>query len=124
MQITKLLQTPSFNSLITVTLVTMVLVFFNDPDPDLEKRVSDLEKRVDLIEETLSGTDKVETSEKGQPNRENWRKLREGMSKDKVQELLGKPDRIDGGSLAVWHYPNGGTVHFYRGKVHRWSEPY
>jgi uncharacterized coiled-coil protein SlyX len=92
--------------------------------PDLEQRVSDLENRVALIEETLSETDTFDTSDKVPKYRENWRQLREGMSQDQVQELLGRPNRIDGGRISIWHYSTEGRVYFSRGKVDRWSEPY
>ncbi|MFP8487632.1 hypothetical protein ACKGJO_00895 [Gracilimonas sp. Q87] len=116
MQITKLLQTSSFNSLIAVILVAMVLIFFNDPDPDLEKRVT-------KIEESLSNKDAVQNNENRTQNRENWRQLREGMSQDKVEELLGPPQHIEGGSISIWRYTNGGSVTFMDGKVNSWSEP-
>jgi len=123
MQITKSVQKHTYSGLVTVLLFAMITVFVNKPDPDLEQRVSDLENRVALIEETLSNTDTIDTSDQEPQYRENWRQLREGMSQDKVQELLGQPNRIDGGRISIWHYPMGGRVFFSRGKVDRWSEP-
>jgi outer membrane protein assembly factor BamE (lipoprotein component of BamABCDE complex) len=127
MQIIKLVQNYNFIGLVAVLIFALTAVIVNKPDPDLEQRVSDLENRVASIEETLTGTgttDTIAASDRGNQYRENWRQLREGMSPEKVQELLGKPQRIDGGASAIWHYPIGGRVHFSRGKVNRWSEPY
>lgn len=123
MQITKLIQNHTYSGLVVVLLVALIAVFDNKPNPKLEQRVSDLENRVDLIEENLTRTDTIDAPDKGLNYRENWRQLREGMSQDQVQELLGRPDRIDGGRNAIWHYSVLGRVHFSRGRVDRWSEP-
>jgi len=53
----------------------------------------------------------------------NWKNLASDMSIGDVQKMLGEPDRVDGGTIAFWHYPNGGTVTFVIGKVNTWSEP-
>jgi hypothetical protein len=45
------------------------------------------------------------------------------MSISDAQKILGDPDQVDGGTIAFWHYPNGGTVTFVIGKVNAWSEP-
>lgn len=123
-KITNLLDNNTFSGLVAVLLIALITILGNKPDLDLEKRVSELEKRVDLIEENMSGANKVDASDEEKPYRENWRKLREGMSQDKVQELLGRPDRVDGGSMTVWHYPRMGRIYFIRGKLDSWSEPF
>ncbi len=60
-------------------------------------------------------------------DKQNWRKLRSGMSKDEVTDLLGEPDRIDKfPSFEVWSYGDYGSgfVHFSSpGKAESWSEP-
>ena len=124
MQITKLVHNHAFSGLVAVLLVAMIAVLVNKPAPDLEQRVSELENRVTLIEETLSGTDTIDTPDRRWQEIENWRQLREGMSEDQVQELLGQPIRIDGGGLTIWYYSRGGSVHFNRGRVNRWFEPH
>jgi hypothetical protein len=53
----------------------------------------------------------------------NWKKLARDMSISDVQELLGDPEQINGGTIGFWRYPNGGTVTFFIGKVDGWSEP-
>ena len=56
-------------------------------------------------------------------NLSSWRQLKKNMSEDQVRTLLGEPVKIDGGTLAFWHYKNGGTVTFYNDRVDSWSEP-
>ena len=52
-----------------------------------------------------------------------WRTLRKDMSMGDVRSILGEPSRIDGGSFTTWHYPNYGTVTFYKDVVYLWREP-
>ncbi len=40
-----------------------------------------------------------------------------------MQKILGDPEQVDGGTIAFWRYPNGGTVTFFIGKADSWSEP-
>jgi len=35
------------------------------------------------------------------------------MSEDDVRTLLGEPQRIYGGDVALWEYPDYGKVRFY-----------
>lgn len=130
MQITKLIQNHTYSGLILVFLFTAITVFVNNPDSNLEKRVTDLENRVDSIEETLSETDTNDASDNGVQYHENkaqslrnWRQLKTGMSYDDVRKLLGEPDEINGGNIASWHYPNDGRVMFFLGDVDSWYEP-
>lgn len=53
----------------------------------------------------------------------NWKKLAKDMSIGDVQSILGDPERMNGGTIGFWYYPNGGTVTFFIGKVDGWSEP-
>ena len=45
------------------------------------------------------------------------------MGQKSVRKILGEPERINGGVVAFWNYPNGGDVTFMDGKVSGWSEP-
>lgn len=54
---------------------------------------------------------------------ENWRKLEAGQNPKAVEKILGSPERINGGSVATWDYPNGGRVTFIQNKVTSWYEP-
>ena len=40
-----------------------------------------------------------------------------------IQKILGQPERVDGGTIGFWRYPNGGTLTFVIGKLNSWSEP-
>jgi outer membrane protein assembly factor BamE (lipoprotein component of BamABCDE complex) len=53
----------------------------------------------------------------------NWRKLTTDMSYDEVRKILGEPHRIDGGSVAFWHYQNGGNATFVSDRLQSWQEP-
>ena len=127
MQISNLIQSHTYIGLLIVLFFATTAILVNKPNADLEQRVSDLENRVTLLEESITGTDTIDASERRpqyRANRENWRQLRERMREDKVQELLGEPQRVTNyGSSVTWHYPIQGMVHFSRGRVSSWSEP-
>jgi hypothetical protein len=53
----------------------------------------------------------------------NWRKLTTNMGTSDAQNILGEPQRVNGGSFTTWYYQNGGAVIFYEGKVYQWTEP-
>ena len=126
MQITKLIPNHTFSGLVAVLLVSMFGVFVNKSDSDIEQRVSDLENRVTAIEEALSETETIDISDKRWQEVEIWRQLREGMSEKQVQELLGRPLRVNGGHFARWYYSETGLhsyVTFQRGRLTSWTEP-
>ena len=88
----------------------------------LEKFVLNLSNRIEQLE--------------GQPQRQSrqisaskttWRKLRLGMTKNQVRNLLGEPVRIDGGAvLTYWYYSKkslGPKVLFDPERVYGWEEP-
>ncbi|MFL1465959.1 hypothetical protein [Marinobacter sp. HN1S83] len=92
----------------------------------LEKEVQELELRLSRLESLLSDrgeSQRVVAKGKGWKSIANWRRLTTAMDYDDVERILGKPERVDGGNLAFWHYPNRGKVTFMRGKVESWSEP-
>ena len=70
-----------------------------------------------------SNTGKPVTPGDGWKSLPNWKKLAKDMSIGDVQSILGDPERMNGGTIAFWYYPNGGTVTFFIGKVDGWSEP-
>ena len=117
---------------ITVIVFLSLGVAFNSYADDsdridrLEKDVQELKLRISKIESLLSDSSKskeLAPSHEGWKSVSNWRKLTTDMSESDVQNILGEPQRVDGGSLASWYYENGGTVIFFDGKVHRWMEP-
>ena len=117
---------------------------------ELRNRIEYLEKKVEAMNQTLikmmAILDSSSSVSIGRPtvppsislptvtpdrlkweDKQNWRKLRSGMSKDEVTDLLGEPDRIDKfPSFEVWSYGDYGSgfVHFSsQGKAESWSEP-
>lgn len=92
----------------------------------LEKDVQELKLRLSELESLLSHPgdgQKVITNGAGWESVANWRKLTTDMGYDDVEQILGKPERVKGGNVAHWHYPNRGRVTFFLGKVNSWSEP-
>jgi hypothetical protein len=97
----------------------------------LARRVDSLARRVIELENRIA---QLESSRPQAPSPKppaavlsnelaNWRRLREDMGYDAVRRILGEPDRIDGGSVAFWTYPNGGRVGFISGRLTSWTEP-
>jgi hypothetical protein len=98
----------------------------SDRIAQLEKEVQELKLRISKLESLLSNPNaaqEVVTSNEGYKSIANWRKLTTDMSYSDVRKLLGEPQRVDGGSIAEWYYPNGGEVTFQRNKAWRWREP-
>ena len=108
---------------------------------ELRNRVELLQKQVKTMNQTLTqmmdilnGLSSVSSSQPSvTPNqlkwedRQNWRKLRSGMSKDEVRDLLGEPDNIDKYTFYEdWLYgvPPHGMVKFSsEEKLDSWHEP-
>lgn len=92
----------------------------------LEKQVQELKVRLSDLESQLNDQDEVQefvANGDGWKSLANWRKLTTAMGYDDVERILGTPERVDGGNLARWYYPNRAEVVFMRGKVDSWSEP-
>ena len=84
----------------------------------LERRVASLEAQ--LREQTAPASAAQDTA--------NWRKLKQGMSESDVEQLLGRPSKVDVyGTTTDWFYGpyREGSVRFFGTprKVSRWSEP-
>jgi hypothetical protein len=45
------------------------------------------------------------------------------MRPNAVQEILGPPERVAGGTFTFWSYSGGGRVSFFQGRLDTWSEP-
>ena len=89
-------------------------------------RIDELEKRVAALENLLKATPARRPAADAASNPAdiaNWRRLRENMSMEDVRSLLGEPEKIDGGSVAVWYYPRSGRVMFFSGRLNQWQEP-
>ena len=92
----------------------------------LENEVQELKLRISKLESLLSNpsaAQEIVPSSEGYKSITNWRKLATDMSYSDVRILLGEPQRVDGGSIARWYYPNGGEVVFQMNKAWQWSEP-
>ena len=101
----------------------------------LEHKVSDLELRLRALE-TRIGAGQVQyppiptTPSQARPvpnaskwrDLANWRQLRRGMSEKQVRDLLGEPERVQGGSVTSWRW-DGAEVYFMDNKLAGWSEP-
>ena len=93
----------------------------------LEKEVAELNERLSeivlLLTAALISSQEQETSQEMKTDLSNWRKLKTGMGKNKVIELLGEPNRVNGGKMAEWFYSSDGSVQFYDNKLYSWGEP-
>ncbi len=92
----------------------------------LEKEVQELKIRLSKLEgpQTITNQQqKTIVSGEGWKSLANWRSLKNGMSYDEVRSILGEPSRVDGGSIAFWHYSNRGRVTFFSDKLESWAEP-
>jgi len=98
----------------------------SDELEELEKELQDIKKRLSDLESSSkkqSAKPEKTISSEGWKSVVSWRKISKGMAPSDVRRILGEPHRIDGGTFAKWYYQNGGRVHFYEGRVDRWSEP-
>ncbi len=92
----------------------------------LEKEVQELKLRLSNLE-TPTGrsvdSKKNTVSSDGWKFQINWRSLVTGMSPNEVRALLGEPQQIRGGNVAVWTYQNKGDVTFLGDTLYSWREP-
>ena len=96
----------------------------------LQQKVSQLESKVQQLEKLFlskknNGASLRDNDNSGDwKNKQNWRRLKNGMSKEEAKQILGEPDRIEAhGPLEFWRYPNGGRVSFFDEEINGWSEP-
>lgn len=100
----------------------------------LQQKVAQLENRVSQLEKVLLSNKNASpisrrsiNSEKWK-NKQNWRKLERGMSKEQVEEILGEPQQIIVSSSVLslfsekWEYGSG-DVSFSDAEVTGWIEP-
>ena len=119
-------------ALVLVAIGLLATQAFADPDTErlekLEATISALEKRVAALEGSSPRSDSELKEPKASANwedRSNWRLLRTGMSKKKVELILGEPQKIDvSGPFENWRWnpPVGPKVTFYDGKLYAWDE--
>ena len=92
----------------------------------LEQDIQSINLRLTKLESAQgikTDTQKPLANSDGWKSLANWRQLTTGMTPIDVRGLLGEPQRVDGGDLAYWHYPNRGFISFFQGKLNGWREP-
>ena len=90
----------------------------------LESEVQDLRSRIEKLEGSKAQLSSPSSKTKeGWKELSNWRSLKKGMSYDDVRGFLGEPERISGGTITDWFYPNAGRVVYYDDRLDHWSEP-
>lgn len=92
-------------------------------DSELRARIAKLEARIELLERTLA-TNTAATSTnvavdvagpKKQLAVEQWRSIKVGMSMKAVEDVLGKPSRVQNKGVGEeWMYAEGECVRFFR----------
>jgi hypothetical protein len=92
----------------------------------LEQDVQEIRTRLNNLETnkaSLGSVQKPINSSDGWQSLANWRQLQTGMSPVQVRDILGEPQRVRGGDVAVWDYQNDGSVTFIRERLRSWNEP-
>lgn len=124
-----MVKTISFIGLLSLAFALNANAHDGDRVALMEREIQEIKLRLLKLESLLSNQSNPSnaqepvTSDDGWKSVMNWRKLYKDMSTSDVRKILGEPHRIDGGTLAQWHYPNGGRIVFYEGKVDHWNEP-
>jgi hypothetical protein len=107
-------------------LITLSLLFFlsgqaRADDAVLEKRVIELEARVEKLERLLDERFADDRWKDGIL----WSRIRTGMSEEDIRKLLGKPARIEKAIFTTWYYHKTSKDHAYvwfdEGKVLGWE---
>lgn len=98
----------------------------------LDSKVLALRRQVNSLQAKLTAQEDKDVAEQKQPrwkNRENWRRLRKGMTKAQVKAILGPPGKIRADDYYgdTWYYPDvlDGEVSFDGDseRVDGWEEP-
>lgn len=96
----------------------------------LHQQVSDLQARVQQLEERMDQGVPVNRALEVQPVEGGWRQafnwslLDGGMQTSRVSEILGEPDRRRSVSkFEFWHYGDEGLLRFYLGRLKSWEIP-
>ena len=98
----------------------------SDDLEELEMEIQEIKHRLSELESSPnkpSDAQEVVNLSDGWESVSNWRRLSQRMGPSDVRQILGEPHRIDGGTLATWHYENGGKVIFFNDRVNSWREP-
>jgi hypothetical protein len=107
-------------------LITLLLLFFlsaqaRADDAVLEKRIIELEARVEKMERLLD--ERFSDDRWKEPIL--WSRIRMGMSEEDIRKLLGEPARKEKAIFTTWYYHETSKDHahvwFDEGKVLGWE---
>jgi outer membrane protein assembly factor BamE (lipoprotein component of BamABCDE complex) len=102
-----------------LAVVSLLAVMPAWAQSDVEKRLDNLERRVQALENASQQTKPAPA-----PTLSAWRQLSKHMSRDQVRALLGEPERIDAGPFFDnWQWKSGGSATFSDQGLIGWSEP-
>lgn len=95
----------------------------------LRAEIADLRARVEHLEKEVSTGVAINPARVVKPlpggwnNDKNWKLLARGMQRERVQEILGEPDRTRNVSkFEYWEYGQGKAT-FYLGRLKSWDRP-
>ncbi|MBN1524317.1 MAG: hypothetical protein JW904_07545 [Spirochaetales bacterium] len=112
---------------IVFLFLTIQLFAQDSSTAELQQRITDLEKRVQILEDTVQHLQSGSVDTPVPAGLEAWRKLKRGMTEDEVRRLLGEPDRIiASGAMTIWYFGEpawASMVNFVDNKVNGWTEP-
>ena len=118
---TGLFKKPSVSTLIAISILLGPSFQSHADDASLEKRVTELEKRVAKLQQMLDEKFADERWRDGVL----WSRLKPGMSYDDVRKLLGKPARVEEAIFTTWYYHKTSKLHshvwFDEGKLLGWE---
>jgi hypothetical protein len=97
------------------------LFFLEKEVQEIKFRLSKLESSNQVRADSKSATATVAGD--GWKYQKSWRALTTGMNFIDVRNLLGEPQQVRGGNVAVWTYPNKGEVTFLSDSLYQWQEP-
>jgi hypothetical protein len=108
--------------------VTSINSFAHDADrlSSLEREIQEIKIRLSKLEpsaQVSAESKSTSISVEGWKFQKSWRALATGVSPNEVRGLLGEPQQIKGGYLAIWIYPNKGEVTFMGDALYQWREP-
>ena len=114
-----------------LSIYLFILVFANTSFAHENQRIEKLEQEIEELKAMMaiivlssSTKDKVKNSVNEKwLSKDNWRKLKTDMQPKDVRQILGEPEKINGGNISTWHYSNFGQVIFSDDRVYRWREP-
>lgn len=117
----------------TIAIACLPLTFAFSSYAQSGDRTEQLEKEIQEIKLRLSNLEAAQGKSSANPKPvqtgdswkalSNWRALKSRMAPNDVRGLLGEPSRVNGGVVANWYYPNGGTATFVSDELTQWREP-